>query len=336
MIAKGMDRKRLLNSLESKNRGRPPVWIMRQAGRYLPEYQEIRKKHPFLEMCHKPDVACEVTLTPFKRFDFDAAILFSDILMIPEAYGLGLSFEEGVGPKFSKELIVEKLPEISLKQFDFIDEAIHRIKEKLDRPLLGFAGAPFTVASYMIEGGSGKFDIKTKKMLFGDPKGMHRLLEKLTEDTIAYLKLQQKAGCDALQIFESSLFTLGPNEAKEFSFPYIKRIVEALDGAPLLIYAKGSARYVDELAALGARGLSLDWQCNLPEVRRRYPELVLQGNLDPTLLFAPKERIQREVNALLDQMNGDPSYILNLGHGILPTTPLAGVEALMETLQCRS
>jgi uroporphyrinogen decarboxylase len=308
---------------------------MRQAGRYLPEYQNIRKKHSFLEMCHTPDVAVDVTMTPFKRFDFDAAILFSDILMIPESYGLGLEFKEGVGPVFEKNVVFEELPKLDFKsQFDFIAQAIAQLKGKLDRPLLGFAGAPFTVASYMSERGSSKNYIETKKWMYG--KNFHQILDKLTEDTIGYLQVQIDAGVDAVQLFESSLGVLGRSEAQEFSFPYMRRIVEAIKGqVPIMLYAKGSALYVDQLADLKPTGLSVDWQTDLRALRKNYPDLVIQGNLDPTLLFAPLDVLKGRVEALLDEMKDDPAYICNLGHGILPNTPLQAVETLVEAVQCR-
>lgn len=324
-----------MRALQGQNGGRPPLWVMRQAGRYLPEYRSIREKYTFLEMCHLPEVAAEVTLSPFKRFDFDAAILFSDILMLPESYGLGLDFKEGVGPQFEKDLVVEELPSLNFpKQFDFISRAVRLLKGQLTVPLLGFAGAPFTVASYMIEKGSTKTYVETKRWLYGDKKRFHRLLQKLTEDTIAYLQVQIDAGVDAVQIFESSLSCLGVEEAEEFSFPYMSQIVKAVN-VPILVYSKGSALFTDQLARLGATGLSVDWQTDLLRLRKAYPDLVIQGNLDPAILFAPKEVVRGKVEALLDMMKGDPAYICNLGHGILPGTPLECVETLVETVRCR-
>ncbi|MDB2613719.1 uroporphyrinogen decarboxylase [Chlamydiales bacterium] len=321
-----MSHSHFLSALKGENKLRPPVWLMRQAGRYLPEYQAMRKKYPFLEMCHTPELVKEVTMMPIKRFSFDAAILFSDILMIPEALNLGLRFEDGVGPIMDRPITskeqIDSLPDIEMSVFSFIQEAIGLLKKELKVPLIGFAGAPFTVASYMVP--------KAKQFYLKNPEAFKKLLDRLTDITIDYLHIQVKAGVDAIQIFDSHLNLLSPKDVQEFSYPYLERIFKAFPHVSTILFSKGS--HWPQLGHLPSKGLSCDWTQNLSEVRKAFPKKVIQGNLDPEILFAPKERVAQYVKECVEQMGGDPAYIFNLGHGILPNTPLESVETLIKTI----
>lgn len=325
-------RTKFLDALKGQNRGRPPLWLMRQAGRYLPEYQELRKKHDFLTLCHTPELICEVALQPIKRFDFDAAILFSDILMIPAAMGLGLRFDDNKGPVFERPLTcAADVEALSMNDsLSFVEAGIKLLKKELDRPLIGFAGAPFTVASYMIEGGSSTTLRKTKKWLLQDPKSFHLLLEKIKEATIDYLKMQIAAGADALQLFESWASHLAPRQLEEFSTRYLNDIRAALPlETPVIMFARGThANYSFQDAAI-----SIDLMTPMAHVRKQLGKNVtLQGNLDPEILFAAKNTVILETNKQLLSMPNDPAFIFNLGHGILPETPLENVYAMRDTV----
>ncbi|MCB1113760.1 MAG: uroporphyrinogen decarboxylase [Chlamydiia bacterium] len=323
---------RFLKALSGKNEGRPPLWLMRQAGRYLPEYQAIRQKHDFLELCHTPELIQEVTLQPLKRFGFDAAILFSDILVIPEAMGMKLHFDEGQGPIFDAPL--SRLKDIeNLKEpepLEFVEKGIKLINEATDRPLIGFAGAPFTVASYMIEGKSSKTLRKTKRWLFEEPESFHKLLEKVKQATLAHLKLQIEAGVKAIQLFESWAPFLAPDELKAFSTDYLEAIRKELPEAiPVMFFSKGIPPKISQKNT----GLSVDFTQRLIDVREKVgKEIPLQGNLDPDLLYGPKEGVERATKKLLSDMQGDKAWVFNLGHGILPKTPLENVYALRDTV----
>ena len=330
-----------LDALHCRNTsGQTPVWLMRQAGRYLPEYQVLRKKHSFLEMCHTPEIATQVTLMPIKRFGFDAAILFSDILVIGEAMGSPLRFDEGIGPIFDQPIRhinqVEALDEKEMShRLNYVSQAAKLLKKELKVPLIGFAGAPFTVASYMVEGRSSK-DLKTtKKLMFTEPEIFHMLLNKITTATIEYLNMQIDAGVDALQLFDTWANYLGYDQFKEFSQAYMKKIVSGLKKpVPVILFCKGSGAYAPLLAELKPAGISVDWSCNLPELRKKIsPNIALQGNLDPDVLYAPREVIIKEVGQLIKNMSQDHGYIFNLGHGILPDMSIDSVTTMMETIK---
>jgi len=323
-----------LNALHCRNKGRPPVWIMRQAGRYLPEYRELRSNYSFHEMTHRPELAAEVTLMPIQRYEFDAAIIFSDILVIPEALGFPFEFVDGVGPILGEPVTPQDVPHLKEQNsLQFVAEAIKLVKSKLSVPLLGFCGAPFTIASYMIEGGSSRDLKKTKQWLFQDPKSFHELLEILTESIIRHLKLQVEAGVDAVQLFESWAIHLGLSQLREFSFPYLQRIFREVD-VPTLVFGRGTAAYVDELAELGPNGISVDWSCDISQIRKKIPQNVaLQGNLDPHILYASPDTIRQECRKILASMENDPGFIFNLGHGILPDIPTESVKTLVETIK---
>lgn len=313
----------LLLALEGKNFAPPPVWFMRQAGRYLPEYRTIRDKYSFLQMCKTPEIAAEVTKLPIELLGVDAAILFSDILVILEAMGVKYDFIEGVGPVIEHPLErpedVDRLLSLSVKEtLDFVFETCRELRSELTVPLIGFSGGPFTVASYLIEGGSSRDYKKTKEWMLSSPESFHKLLDKITNLTIDYLLLQKKAGAQALQIFDSWAHVLAWPQFEEFSLRYLEKMTRALSETPVILYCRGSSVFAKELAAIGPSGISLDWNASLPRLRKEISGVALQGNLDPDVLYQSKEVIRREVRRIMDGMRGDRAFIFNLGHGIRP------------------
>lgn len=331
----------LIKALQCKNEGRPPVWLMRQAGRYMPQYRALRAKHSFLEMCHTPELAATVTRLPIQVFGFDAAILFSDILVIPEALGVGLHFDEGKGPIIERPLQtaadIDNLPEPCIEEaLAYVAEAIKILKGDLTVPLIGFCGAPFTLASYMIEGGASRDLKKTKKWMLQDPESFHRLLDKLATAALSYMRMQAKAGVHAFQIFDSWAHVLGHAQFREFVYPYLKKMVEGFrsTGVPVILFCRGSSVFAPDLAELNPAGISLDWNGDLKKIRASLPATVaLQGNLDPDVLYAPQKMLRSEIKRMLRGMKGDPGYIFNLGHGIFPDVPVEAVHALVEAVQ---
>ena len=332
-----------------RSTGRPPLWIMRQAGRYLPEYRELRKKHSFKEMCSIPDLAVEVSLQPYRRFALDAVIVFYDILFLAEAMGAPLEFTES-GPVFRSPIRspedIDALHAPDLRSrvpgrgTGAILESLRRLRAELPRSIavLGFAGAPFTVASYLVEGGFERTGDRMKRLIHESPRTVHVLLERITEATCAYAAAQVEAGADAVQLFDTWAGVLAPEDFREHALryerPVMERIAEA--GAPGILYVNGSWHLLDEIASSGASVLGLDWRRPLPEARARLGKgFTLQGNLDPAALFAPPAEVRRRADRLLDSMAGDPGFIVNLGHGILPETPLESVEALVEAVGSR-
>lgn len=327
----------LLKALQGKNRGRPPVWLMRQAGRYLPQFRAMREKYGFLEMCHQPELAVETTLLPIRLLGFDAAILFSDILVIAEALGVGLRFEKDLGPVIERPLNqasdVHSLPRIDVdEKLGYVADAIRLLRSQLNVPLIGFCGAPFTLASYLIEGGSSRDLKKTKRWMLADPKSFHQLLQLLSDASIAYLKMQINAGAQAIQIFDSWASSLAHEQFREFSLHYLKEMVKALD-IPAILFCRGSSVFAAQLAEANPAAISVDWNADLSDIRRQLPNIALQGNLDPDILHAPRNVVEREVKRLLHSMRGDPGYIFNLGHGITPEVPVDNVKVLIETVK---
>jgi uroporphyrinogen decarboxylase len=332
----------ILDALKCNNHsGRPPVWLMRQAGRYMPEYRAMRKKHDFLTMCHTPELAAEVTLMPIKCFEFDAAILFSDILVIPEALDVGLRFDEGLGPIIERPLSSARdilaLPKIhSPDKLSYVADAIKLIKQDLQIPLLGFAGAPFTLASYMIEGRSSKSWSKTKQWMFDDPQSFHQLLDTLAEYTIDYLKMQIEAGVDAIQLFDSWAHVLNHDYFREFSLKYMQKILDGLRDTqiPTILYCRGSSVFAPTMVEATPSAISVDWNADISAIRKVIPKnIALQGNLDPDILLASKETVSREVRKILTKMSGEPGFIFNLGHGITPKVNPDNVKTLVETIR---
>jgi uroporphyrinogen decarboxylase len=347
---------RFLRALRREPVDCTPVWLMRQAGRYLPEYRATRARAgSFLAMAKTPELACEVTLQPLARFELDAAILFSDILTVPDAMGLGLHFVEGEGPRFERPVRTAAdvarlaVPDMQT-ELRYVMDAVALIRRELSGrvPLIGFAGSPWTVACYMVEGGGSENFARIKSLALDEPALLHRLLEVVTDATIAYLAAQRAAGAQALQVFDTWGGTLPPALYREFSLRYLQRIARELprgEGAqrtPLILFGKGNAPYLEELADSGAEALGVDWTVGLDEARRRVGSRVaLQGNLDPAALYASPESIRREVaRALADYANGgdgtNTGHVFNLGHGLSPDMDPEHVRALVDAVHASS
>jgi uroporphyrinogen decarboxylase len=307
----------------------------------MPEFRKIRAKHSFLEVCHDPELAAEVTLLPVRAFNMDAAILFSDILVIPEALQVGLRFEDKIGPIIERPLQtpadIQSLPVIDIKKsLAFVEKTIKLLIPRLKVPLIGFCGAPFTIASYMIEGGSSRDLKKTKQWLLKDPVSFHRLLQLITDYTLDYMHLQANAGIHAFQVFDSWANVLGHVQFREFSLQYLHRLVQGFKSSklPIILFCRGSSVFASQMAEIGPAAISVDWNADLATIRTRIPATIaLQGNLDPDILYAPRKLLKKEINHLLKSMQGDPGYIFNLGHGIHPDIPMDSVKTLVETVQ---
>ncbi len=330
-----------LRALKGETVTRPPVWMMRQAGRYLPEFIKIREKYDFFTRCQTPELASEITVQPIRRFGMDAAILFSDILVVPQAMGIPFEMKPGVGPwledPIRKGSDVEKVfvpnVEDSLK---YVMDAIEMTNEKLDGevPLIGFAGSPWTIFCYCVQGqGSKNFD-QAKAFCFTDPEAAHVLLQKITDTTIAYLRAKVAAGVHAVQLFDSWGGMLSPEDYTEFSWKYLQQIVTALKPeAPVIVFGKGCWFALDTMAKSGASALGVDWTC-APEVARKLSggKITLQGNFDPSRLLSPPDTIRKMVHEMIRAFGKD-RYIVNLGHGILPNIPVAHAGAFIEAVK---
>ena len=312
-----------------------PVWMMRQAGRYLPEYREIRKKHTFLEMCKTPELAAEVTIQPIRRYEIDAAIIFADILLPLEPMGIGLEFAKGEGPVIHNPVRsladVKKLKPVNTKEsIGYLLKAIQTVLKELDGkvPLIGFTGAPFTLASYIIEGGSSKNYEHAKAMMFSEPKTWHALMEHLTHVIIDYLNAQIDTGVQAVQVFDSWVGALGTSDYREFVLPHQKKVLAGIKKTvPLIHFAHGATHLLEMVAEAGGDVIGLDWRCDLDAAWRRVGyEKAVQGNIDPITLFAQKEFIRKRVQEILDRAGGRNGHIMNLGHGILKETPIENAE----------
>ena len=319
----------------------PPVWLMRQAGRHLASYRAIRQRYSFLTMCHEPDLIAQVTLLPIEAYDVDAAILFSDILVVPEALGVGLRFEDGSGPIIERPIVSRKdiaalplHPDVS--KFQFVAQGIERLKPQLKVPLIGFCGAPFTVASYMIEGKTSRDLKKTKRWLLNDPESFHELLDKIAAWSIAYLQLQIEAGVDAIQIFDSWANVLAHRQFREFSLAYFQRLLDGIrqSGIPVILFLQRILCFCFPVGriATGRHWTRLELS-NEQHAQFIPPSIALQGNLDPDLLYAPLPKLMEEVAHLLEEMNGDPGFILNLGHGVAPDVPEESVRTLINCVR---
>jgi len=320
-----------------------PVWIMRQAGRYLPQYHEVRSKGTFLELCKTPERAAEVTIQPVDFLGVDAAILFSDILVPLEKMGAPLEFQEKRGPIFPSPIrdqaAVDGLsipdPEDDL---GYVMDTIRILRRELAGkvPLIGFSGAPFTLATYLIEGGSSKNYYQTKRMMYEAPELYGQLLDKITECTIIYLQGQAAAGAQALQIFDSWVGVLAPRDFRDFALPYVKRIISALrrtTDIPLIYFANNGSTLLDQTVTCGADVLGFDWRITLDEVVRKVGQRVaIQGNMDPIALFLPEEKLTERIQNILDQAKGAKGHIFNLGHGIIPETDPQKAKFLVETV----
>ena len=308
-----------------------PVWMMRQAGRYLPEYREIRAKHTFLEMCKTPELAAEVTIQPIHRYEIDAAIIFADILLPLEPMGIGLEFAKGEGPVIHNPVRtmedVEKLkPVDSARSIDYLMKAIKIVLKELNGkvPLIGFSGAPFTLASYIIEGGGSRNYENAKAMMFSEPKTWHKLMEHLTGVIINYLNAQIDAGVQVVQLFDSWVGALGSSDYREFVLPHQKKVIAGIKkSVPLIHFAHGASHLLEMVAEAGGDVIGLDWRCDLDAAWKRVGhDKAVQGNLDPITLFGSKEFIRKRTKEILDRAGNRNGHIMNLGHGILQQTPL--------------
>lgn len=331
----------LLRALKGESLDRPPVWMMRQAGRYLPDYMKLKEKYSFFERCEQPELASEITIQPVEQVGVDAAILFSDILVVPAAMGMEVQMIEGKGPllpepvKHVNDLKKIFIPDVNEK-LGYVFDAIKMTRQRLDGrvPLIGFAGAPWTLLCYMVQGkGSKTFD-EAKGFCYSQPETAHALLQMITDTTIAYLKGQVKAGADVVQIFDSWGGLWSPQDFETFSLQYIRQIVAALkDECPTIIFAKGAWFALEEMAATGAHGLGIDW-CIKPSLARQFAgnNITLQGNFDPAKLLGPIAEIKKSTRAMIDAF-GTTRYIANLGHGILPNVPVDHARAFVETVK---
>ncbi len=334
----------LLRVLAGEKTARPPVWLMRQAGRILPEYRKVRASvDGFKALVSNPSLAAEVTVQPVEILDVDAAIIFSDILVIPECMGLDYELIEKVGPRFPKT--IEKRQDIeglisgddAACNLQYVYDALGETKRRLEDnvPLIGFSGAPWTLLSYMIEGGGSKTFSKAKAFLFGQPRLAHLLLEKITETIIAYLRRKIDSGADVLQLFDSWAGVLDRETYAEYGIRYIEEIVESLEGVPLIIFSKGAWFSYNDLAKLGVNAYGLDWQITPEQARNVFgPDTILQGNLDPSRLLANPESIAQNAEKMLN--NFGPLHIANLGHGVYPNTPLENVKVFINTVKSYS
>jgi uroporphyrinogen decarboxylase len=318
-----------------------PVWLMRQAGRYMEDYRKLRAQHDFLELCKRPDLATEITITPVERLGVDAAILFADILLIVEPMGVGLEYPKGDGPVIHRPVRSGKDID-SLHDFDaaqelsFVYDAVRKICKALDDkvPLIGFAGAPFTLASYLIEGGGSRNYVHTKKLLYGAPEAWKRLMERLVKVVAAYLNCQVAAGAQAVQLFDSWAGCLTPGDYEQFAMPYTKAVIAAITpGIPVISFSTGTAGSLKQIRAAGGDVIGLDWRVNLDEAWATVGhDVAVQGNLDPVALFASPKEIKSRAADILRRAAGRPGHIFNLGHGVLPETPVQNVITLVEAV----
>jgi len=331
----------LLRALRKERVERPPVWMMRQAGRYLPDYIKLRDKYDFFTRVQTPELACEITLQPVEQVGVDAAIIFSDILVIPQAMGMEVLMEEGKGPSLPKIIKTQKdIDELITKDAEnnlkYVYDALSLTKSELNGrvPLIGFAGAPWTILCYMVEGKGSKTWDKAKQFAYTQPELAHELLQKITDVTINYLKAQVKAGADTVQVFDSWSGILSPGDFKIFAQPYLLQIADALENdAPVILFPKGSWYALNDLSNSSAAGIGIDW-CVTPQFARKVTEnkITLQGNFDPAKLLAPIPQIKKWVKEMIEGF-GTQKYIANLGHGITPNVPVDHAKAFVEAVK---
>ncbi len=342
-----MKNTRLINALLRKPVDRVPVWLMRQAGRYLPEYRALRQKVPnFMTFCRTPELTVQATLQPVNRFDLDAAIIFSDILVIPAAMGMSVEFTAGEGPHFlapirqANDVLMLQDPDVE-QELDYVMSAIKQVVSALNHriPLIGFAGSPWTCATYMVEGESSKHFAVIKSMLYQQPNLLHQLLEKITAVTIRYLNAQIAYGADVIMLFDTWGGVLTEADYLEFSLRYLKQIADGVlrqknnARIPLIFFTKGGGQWVEKIADSGCDAVGLDWTANIYKARQCVGNRVaLQGNLDPLVLFSNPAVIEKKARAILDDFGPHPGLVFNLGHGILPETPPENVEALISAV----
>ena len=334
-----MQNKLIIQAAKAETTTRTPVWLMRQAGRILPEYRKVREiAKNFKTLVKTPELATEVTIQPVNILGVDAAIIFSDILVIPEAMGLDYEMEENKGPVFPKKISSPKdlsgLHVADAGELQYVLDAITLTKKELNGkvPLIGFAGAPWTIFSYMIEGKGSKTFSAAKKMLYTQPEFSHQLLEMITQSTINYLRGQVKAGADVIQIFDSWAGILGPDQYKEFSLRYISKICDAISDVPKIVFPKGALFAREEMNLVNCDVVGLDWNMGIEESRMLIPNKVLQGNLDPCALYGSRDDVKRETKKMLDAF-GPHKHIANLGHGLYPDTEVDKVKCFIDTVK---
>lgn len=337
-----MNNNLFLEAAFSKATERPPVWMMRQAGRFMPQYWEIKNKYSFLEMCKTPEIAADVTMLPVDLLGIDAAILFSDILVTGEAMGGDLSFTQGVGPKFANPVRnaqdIERLEIDVVDKLQYVADAIKVIQQRLNGsiPLIGFAGAPFTVMSYLVEGGSSKDFKLTKLLIHNHPELAHKLLAKIAKVTTDYLNLQIAAGVNAVQLFDSWALALSWNDYQEFSHQYNQQIIAGLNrtNVPVISFCKGSSVFAPIMAQANPDVISVDWNADLLNIKNALPKVMaVQGNLDPHILYADQPVIKKYILQLFERMRGENGFIFNLGHGIMPDIPFDNVKYAIEVVK---
>lgn len=334
-------RDRFLKACRSEAVDRPPIWVMRQAGRHLPEYLELKAKHSFHELVQTPELASEVTMQPIRRYGMDAAILFSDILVIPEALGQPYHFREGGG--IEMEFALNSAADINrlsatdtAQKLSYVADAIKLLKEELDqkRALIGFGGSPWTLATYMVEGGSSRDYRRSKELFYSNRPLFEQLMEKITASLIEYFEMQIDAGVDCLQIFDSWGGVLAPDAFQEASVKWMRKLIEAIDGrVPTILFSKGMHEHTDALVSTGADVLGVTWTTQLSKVHDALPDgIAVQGNLDPVLLNTTPEIVRQEATKILEDMRGRKGHIFNLGHGIMPSAKIECMQALVETV----
>ncbi len=335
-------RERFLRACTCQPTDRPPIWMMRQAGRSLPEYMKLKAGYKFTELVQDPKLAAEVTLQPIRRFGYDAAVIFSDILVISEAMGAKYELLDQGGVKvdfaLNSKADVDKLdPSRVLDHISYTPDAIRETRKELgnERAIIGFAGSPWTLASFMVEGGSSRENLRSRAMLYNEPKLFNNLLEKITEATITYLKAQIEAGADVIQLFDSQGGTLAQNKFWDVSGRWMQQIIEAIDGAvPTIVFARNVHHNFTETVKTGANALGIDWSINLSDVCKEIPDNVaVQGNLDPALLIAEPEAAATEAKRICEEMRRRDGFIFNLGHGVPPEADIASIQAIAEAVQ---
>lgn len=334
-------KQRFLAALDCQPLDRPPIWVMRQAGRYLPEYRALKEKYTFLEMVKSPELALEVTMQPLRRFNLDAAILFSDILVIPEALGQGYHFRDqgGIGMDYRLDSAaqIDALDGSAIREkLSYVGEALKLISNELkdEKMLLGFGGSPWTLATYMVEGGSSKNFDRVKELFYSDRALFEKLMEKITLSLVDYFRMQAESGAQAIQIFDSWGGIISGTDYEEASLKWIRRIIEEVkDLVPVILYAKGTVPHLRRQSETGPKAIAIDWTIPIEEAAEKIKgNVAIQGNLDPVLLNTTPEIVTAEATKILDAMADRPGHIFNLGHGILPTARIENMEALVNTV----
>jgi uroporphyrinogen decarboxylase len=331
-------RLKFLEACRGEKQTTPPIWLMRQAGRYLPEYKKIRQEMTMLQAISTPEVAAEITLQPIRRFDFDAAILFSDLTVLFNPMGAPFDIKEGVGPVLEtpirSEAQIKALKKTTAKEdLAFVAKTIQILKGELQIPLIGFTGAPFTLASYLIEGGPSKDHRLTRKLLYSEPDLWDRLMRVMVPNIVDFLTMQVEAGADALQLFDSWIGVLDEPTYRRSVIPHMKELFAQLPNVPVIHFGTGTSALLPAMQEAGGSVIGVDWRLPIPSAINSLKPTPLQGNLDPALLLAPKQTIQEHAKRIVEEGRQAPGHIFNLGHGIYPDTPIEAVEALVEAVR---